>query len=366
MKVLFLTQIPSPYKMDFFAGLGEYMNLTVLFERASAGNRDSEWLKKKPKNFKAVFLKGKLVGDEMAFCPNVIKYVLSKEYDRIVVGQYSSPTAMLAIFVMRLFGIKYYISTDGGMAKNEKGLKRKVKSFFMQKAEAYLSPSVASDQFLEYYGADRLKIYRYPFSSIRKSDVLKSPVSTKDKTDLRNKLGIEEKKMIISVGQFIYRKGYDVLLNAAVSLPSDMGIYIIGGTPTKEYTDLVEKYNLKNIHFLKFMTKEELKEYYMASDLFVLPTREDIWGLVVNEALCYGLPVVTTDQCNAGVELITNSAAGKIIPSNDIEATKSAILGELQEIELDSDKYKNREALKIASDNTIDHMVLKYKEVLGV
>ena len=57
MKVLFLTQIPSPYKMDFFAGLGRYTDLTVLFERASAGNRDSEWLRKKPKNFRAVFLK---------------------------------------------------------------------------------------------------------------------------------------------------------------------------------------------------------------------------------------------------------------------------------------------------------------------
>lgn len=366
MKVLFLTQIPSPYKMDFFAGLGHYTDLTVLFERASAGNRDSEWLRKKPKNFSAVFLKGKLVGDEMAFCPNVIKYVLDRDYDRIVIGQYSSPTAMLAILIMKMLRIKYYISTDGGMVKNEKGLKRAIKSFFMKNAEGYFSPSTSSDQFLMFYGADKLKIHRYPFSSVHKSDVLKAPVSLEDKVDLRKKLRIEEEKVIISVGQFIYRKGFDVLLNTAAHLPQNIGIYIIGGEPTKEYIELIKKYNLKTVHFLKFMEKEQLKEYYMASDLFVLPTREDIWGLVINEALCYGLPIVTTNQCNAGIELITDSRAGTIIPSDNVEATKIAILKEMQEIENDKSKQKSKKTLKIAAENTIDNMVLKYKEVLGI
>ena len=75
---------------------------------------------------------------------------------------------------------------------------------------------------------------------------------------------------------------------------------------------------------------------------------------------------MTKNQCNAGIELITDSRAGTIIPSDNVEATKIAILKEMQEIENDKNKQKSKKALKIAAENTIDNMVLKYKEVLGI
>lgn len=365
MKVLFLTQIPSPYKMDFFDGVGKYCDLTVLFERESARNRDSEWLKKKPKHFRAIFLSGKPVGDEMAFCPGVLKYVLNRSYDRIVVGQYSSPTAMLAIAVMKLMRIRYYISTDGGMVKNEHVIKKMIKAFFIKNALAYFSPSAESDIFLISYGAKEDKLVRYTFSSIYEDDVLQQPVTHSEKSDMRQRIGITEEQVIVSVGQFIYRKGYDILLKALAELPHEIGVYIIGGEVTEEYQSLVQEYDLNNVHFLHFMNKMALKEYYMAADLFVLPTREDIWGLVINEALGYGLPIITTDQCNAGVELITNTDAGTIIPINDVTALKKAIRAELSAISDDVKQDKNRSALRIAKKNTIENMVKTYLEVLN-
>lgn len=63
-----------------------------------------------------------------------------------------------------------------------------------------------------------------------------------------------------------------------------------------------------------FKKKEELVKYYKASDLFVLPTREDVWGLVINEAMARGLPVITTDKCVAGLELISDYENGFIVP----------------------------------------------------
>lgn len=59
-----------------------------------------------------------------------------------------------------------------------------------------------------------------------------------------------------------------------------------------------------NIVFVEFKTKEDLIDYYRAADLFVLPTREDIWGLVVNEAMAAGTPVITTTNCGAGMEIL--------------------------------------------------------------
>lgn len=125
------------------------------------------------------------------------------------------------------------------------------------------------------------------------------------------------KKIAITVGQFIHRKGFDVLLNAWAKCDKEYELYIIGATPTKEYLDIKEKLHLENVHFEGFKTKEELNCYYQAADLFVFPTREDIWGLVVNEAMANGLPVITTDKCVAGLELIKNGENGYIVPTEN-------------------------------------------------
>ena len=125
------------------------------------------------------------------------------------------------------------------------------------------------------------------------------------------------KKIAITVGQFIHRKGFDVQLNAWAKCDKEYELYIIGATPTKEYLDIKEKLHLENVHFEGFKTKEELNCYYQAADLFVFPTREDIWGLVVNEAMANGLPVITTDKCVAGLELIKNVENGYIVPTEN-------------------------------------------------
>lgn len=108
-------------------------------------------------------------------------------------------------------------------------------------------------------------------------------------------------------------------MRACRGIPSCYGVYIVGGEPTEEYIKLKQDFNLTNVHFIGFKSKKELKQYYMASDLFVLPTRQDVWGLVINEAMAYGLPVITTNKCIAGLELIKNQENGFIVPINNAE-----------------------------------------------
>ena len=63
------------------------------------------------------------------------------------------------------------------------------------------------------------------------------------------------KKIAITVGQFIHRKGFDVLLNAWARCNKEYELYIIGAEPTKEYLDFKEKLHLDNVHFEGFKTK---------------------------------------------------------------------------------------------------------------
>ena len=63
------------------------------------------------------------------------------------------------------------------------------------------------------------------------------------------------RKIVITVGQFIHRKGFDVLINAWAKCDKEYALYIIGAEPTKEYLNIKEKLNLANVHFEGFKAK---------------------------------------------------------------------------------------------------------------
>lgn len=330
MRVLFMTNMPSPYRVDFFNELGKYCELTVIFERKRDYGRDTRYKAGKYKNFKAVFPKGIPVSDAEAFCPSIVTLLSKKKFDHIIVGNYYSPTGMLAIEYMRLIQFPFILSSDGGTVKKDSGFKYKLKRHFIGAASGWLSTGRMTTDYLVYYGADRGKTVVYPFTSLWKKDILSVPPTKEEKMILRQKLGINEKKVVISVGQFIYRKGYDLLLKACANLDEEIGVYIIGGTPTEEYLKMKKALQLEQVYFVDFMDKQSLAEYYKAADLFVLPTREDIWGLVINEAMAYGVPVVTTNRCVAGVELVENGVTGQIVPVEDIEQLHTAIIKNIE------------------------------------
>ena len=63
----------------------------------------------------------------------------------------------------------------------------------------------------------------------------------------------------------------------------------------------------------------------------MLPTKSDAWGLVINEAMAQGLPIITTDRCVAGVELVENGINGYIVPVDDNAALEEAVIRTLSE-----------------------------------
>lgn len=351
MKVLFTTNTPSSYRVDFFNELGKKCELTVLFETQHDKSRDKKWSSHNYKNFKAVFLKGIKKGEADAICLDVIKYINSS-YDAIIIGAYHTPTARIAIEYMRIKHIPFIISSDGGFIKSENQFKYLIKKHYIGSASAWLSTGNATTEYLCHYGADKNKVWQYPFTSVLEKDVLAEPIRAEDKQKLRAELGIKEEKIFISVGQFIHRKGFDILINAAKDMERSYGFYIIGGTPTPDYLKLIEENNLSNVHFLSFMDKKSLGKYYMAADIFVLPTREDIWGLVVNEAMCYGLPVITTDRCVAGLEMVEKNQNGLIILVDSVKELRNAML---KLVTCDLEKM-SQHALNTAKKYTIENM----------
>lgn len=361
MRVLFLTNIPSPYRVDFFQELGKYCELTVLYELAQARDRDKAWHGTvKEKSFREVYLKQLHVQTSSAWCPSVTEYLKKEDYDIIVVGCYATPTAMTAIHYMKKHHIPYLLNADGGIVPiKERRVKAKIKRYFISGASGYLCTGGVCEEYLLHYGAEKEAIFRYPFTSVKKEAVCETVSSDETRKAMREKLGICEERVALYVGSYIHRKGIDVLLKAVARMKENCAFYLVGGEASEEYASIVREHHLSNIHFLPFMTGDKVAEYYRAADFFVLPTREDIWGLVINEALAAGLPVITTTNCLAGVELL--SECGILVKPED-----EAGLAQMMDHVLAQPKLRDRmagKALAKASEYTIEKMAERHMEI---
>ena len=189
MKVLFMANIPSPYRVDFFNELGKYCDLTVTFEGKTATDRDEKWKSEKFRNFNAQFMNGIRTKSDQFLCFHIIE-VIKNGFDRIIVGGYSTPTAMLAIEYMRLHKMPFWIEADGGLISQDNVFKYKIKHHFISAASGWFSSGKMTTKYLVHYGADESRIHVYPFTSLREVDILKQVPSMEEKMKLRQKLNL--------------------------------------------------------------------------------------------------------------------------------------------------------------------------------
>lgn len=367
IKVIFCTNLPSPYRVDFFNEFGKYCDLTVLYERHFSSERDKAWRGENATNFKEVYLDLKLLGVDRARGSALRRYIKHHPSDVLIFTNYVSPATMEAILWCRLHGRQYYIEYDGGFNKKDGFLKGILKRILLKGAVAHLTTAGEHINYLKSLGIPQDKIYKYPFTSIREKDILEpSEINQELKNEIKKKLGITDPKVVLSVGRFSYDrgygKGYDVLLKVASQCPSSIGFYIVGDNPTEEFIKMKSDMQLDNVHFVGFKSKKDLLEYYIASDLFVLLSRGDVWGLVINEAMSFGLPIISSNLCIAGMELIEEGENGYVVNLNDI----SDIQEKINKVVDDNQTILSmrNKSVEIIKDYTIEKMALAHKRII--
>lgn len=334
MRILFSTSSLFPYRVNWLDELGKYADVDVYYLKDDDSARNTQWCAQRPENCSYTKLKSWKIPKlgELSFgFINVLKKHRNA-YDAIILDGYGFLSQMLNIWYLNRKKIPYYVNVDGIVPEEKKGglrtwLKRKI----IKNIPCCLCGAFATNEILKHYGSEDGKIVNHPFTSLYKKDIAESVATEEEKARLREKLGIKEKYAVISVGRFSYMngygKGYDVLLRSASQMSKDIGWYIVGGQPTEEFRTMQEQLGVDQVHFVDFLKKEDLAEYYRACDVFVLMTVGDVWGLVINEAMAYGLPVITTDKCVAGLDLVENDANGYIIKVGDDRALTEKLNG---------------------------------------
>lgn len=362
MKILFISNIPSPYRVDFFNELGKKVDLTVLFEAKRAHGINFDW-NDNYLNFKTIFLsEGEI--QERKYNFQILKEIKKDKYDVIFATNYSYRTELIAYLKMVFCKIPFVLEIDGGILKPESKLLYLVKRFMLTKPITIMSPSYKSDDFLKHYGVNEKKIYRYAFSSLWEKDIVPQILSEEEKNRIKMEKGYGDVPVILCVSQVIHRKGIDILINALNQIQDEYSCVIIGERPDDNYFNEVNREKNDKTFFVDFKSKDELKQYYLMADFFVLPTRFDVWGLVVNEALANGLPVITTTSCVAGTELIIDGENGFLIEKENMN-----ILSEKIQFLLKEKAYRQKMsqvALKSIGDYTIEKMVENHVDFLSL
>jgi len=224
-------------------------------------------------------------------------------------------------------------------------------------ADAFLAYGPKTRDFLVKNGVPKEKIY-IGINAIPETEI-KGFMHMINREKLKKQLGFSHKKVVLFVGYFTKRKGIVELIDAFKQINrNDTILIMVGAGPEeKRLKALAEGYS--NIYFPGYLEKEEKAKYYAIADIFVLPTFIDPWGLVINEAMMFGLPIITTTGCGAS-ELIKGN--GIVIKPGDIDA-----LRESMKYLIENDEVRTKMGAKskeIIKEYTIDKAVERIVEVV--
>ncbi len=154
---------------------------------------------------------------------------------------------------------------------------------------------------------------------------------------LRERLNLSGKTVVLFVGRLKRYKGVDVLLEAYAGLCREIdnvALIIAGdGEEGNSLKEAADRHGLNDVHFTGALPPEEVAACYFVSDFLVHPARFleeetvncEAWGLVVNEAMSAGLPVIATSAVGAGYDLIEHRDNGFVIMPDDVETLKNSM-----------------------------------------
>ena len=353
-KILVISSYPAPYRVAVFRGLAKYYQMDIFFEFIQDQSRSADWFVRSDE-FKVL----NTPENKQAF-DRCLQHVT--EYDLVLAYDYNNTNAGRLIRTCIRKKVPYIINCDGAFIYPH-WLKDMVKRYYISHAcGCFASGQHAAEYFL-HYGAKKENIHFHQFTSMSEKDVQLAAECNQSKRELRAMLGLEDIPTAVTIGQFIHRKGFDVLLNAWKDVPQPAQLVLVGGGDLEEeYRQQIRDLDLKHVHLVGFVGKETVFQYYHASELFVLPTREDIWGLVINEAMASGLPVIGTDRCVAAVELIEEGVNGYVTAVGDVSALAEAMTKILTNETL-SAQMSEKNLAKIAT-YTLENIVENHRRVI--
>ncbi|SFU30215.1 Glycosyl transferases group 1 [Pustulibacterium marinum] len=323
--IIFFQYLP-PWRIDVFNSMAKFYNLSIAFTNANSEgftyNRE-ELLKRLDGSIDTIFLDNGFEVGHYKFRFGVYKLIKRIKPAIIFSHEYNPTSILLALYrKLGLCSFKYVITTSDNLsiAENVGGAKAKARKFVLDNSNGVVV-----------YSEDVKKWYQESFKDL---EVKICPNIQNPKTLLNFKnqfpLIVESYKkdyalincnVLLYTGRLVDVKGLDLLLDAFAKSDNDNWKLVIVGEG-KELASLKQQCNrlhiTEKVQFVGFCSGVNLYAWYDIADFYVLPSRFEPFGAVINEALVFGVPVMASKYIGA-VDFVKPDNGVLFDPLNETE-----------------------------------------------
>jgi len=249
----------------------------------------------------------------------------------IICGGYGYAASWEALMWARLRKAEFVLWSESNRqdSRGERAWVEWMKAYFLRHCDRFVVPGKASFEYLRLLGCPAATILTAPNAVDNQLFATQAENIRSHATEFREKLELPS-RFVLFVGRLVPEKGIFDLLAAYAkledSLRSEVGLVFAGDGVSREELMLVAKrIRAGTVCFPGFAQREDLAGLYALAEVLVLPTHSDTWGLVVNEAMACGLPIIVSSVAGCSADLVEDGWNGYVVPSKDSEKLSVAI-----------------------------------------
>jgi len=335
-RLVILTEIISPYRIPLFNALAQHpeIDLHVIFLAETDPDLRQWQIPKDEIKFSYQVLRSwrRRIGRYNALLNRGVSHALAEATpDVILCGGYNYVASWQSLSWAGARHIPFFLWSESNVQDLRRGhaMVEFLKSRFLRKCSGFVVPGRSALEYLRVHKVDEKAIFVAPNAVDNDFFVAEAAAARQDEARWRRELALPERYFLF-VGRLVREKGVFELLSAYAKLDESMrrqvGLVFVGDGTVRAQLELQAASIAPGvIRFAGFAQREQLAIYYALAEMVILPTYTDTWGLVVNEAMACGLPVIVSKIAGCVADLVKENWNGSLVAPRDVAALASAM-----------------------------------------
>ncbi|HZP65445.1 MAG TPA: glycosyltransferase family 4 protein [Rudaea sp.] len=303
-------------------------------------------------------------------CPEVWREVAVGKFDAIILHGHQYAVNVVAFLAAKFYQVPVFVKTDTHLLLKKVGWRKWIRDRVLKYAyklvDGFLAIGTENRRYYKHLGVPEERIFHVPFAVDNDRFKKQSQLSEEKKTDIREKYGVKKGRFVVLfASKLVPGKHPELVLQAIASLNAEgancTALLLGSGQMERELRELAKTCGSDGVVFAGFVNQSDLPGVFSLADVFVLPTDNEAWGLVVNEAMCAGLPVIVSNLAGCVVDLVTEKN-GIVITVDSAASLTSALR------QLIRDDVKRREmgrhSLRIIDDWSYEQCYIGLEQAL--
>ena len=267
--------------------------------------------------------------------PQIWREVTSGRYDYLWLHGHNYAANLIALAAAKAIGMPVFTrgETHLGLARPawKRGLRSLAMPAFYGLFDACLAIGAANRRFYREMGVSEDRIHLTPYSVDNERFAKASRLSPAKRVALRHRLGAtDDRPIIFFASKFTPRKRpHDLVAAFAQLRSSGLAAHLVlagSGELEPALRRKVAELDLgEQVHFTGFVNQSALPQLYGACDVFVLPSDNEPWGLIVNEVMAAGMPVVVADEVGCAADLVRSGVNGETFVAGNVDGLAAAL-----------------------------------------